>query len=325
MSKPIVSIIIPVRNGGRTIDRCLKSVSELNNSNYECIVVDDSSTDNTLDKIKQFDVKVIELEMQQGAAQARNIGAEEASGDILLFIDSDVTIYPDCLDRIIKTFKANSDISALFGSYDEFPDCRNICSQYKNLFHRYIHQVSETDASTFWTACGAVYKEKFNEVGKFNKNVRMMEDIDLGYRLKSHGYKILLVKNLVVKHLKSYTFMSLVKSDFFDRAIPWTILLLKNKQFKSDLNLKLSHKVSAIIMMLLSLLFLFSFYSIKSLIAVPILMLIFFMLNYNFYQYFYQLKGSVFTLKIIPLHMLYYCYSLLGYMVGTLKYHLRQS
>lgn len=325
MSNKIISIIIPVYNGGRTIGRCLESVFESDNTHFECIVVDDASTDNTLEIVEKYDVSLIKLNKKQGAAHARNIGADNAQGDILFFIDADVTLYPDCIDKVLENFKANPDISALFGSYDQYPDGSNLYSQYKNLFHRYIHQTSKRDATTFWTACGAVYKHAFIKVGKFDQECRMMEDIELGYRLKLHEYKILLVKDLIVKHLKYYTFTSLIKSDFLDRAIPWTVLLLKNNHVKSDLNIKASHKISALVVLFLAIVLLISVVSIEFVFSVPLLLLLFFLLNYDFYHYFYKLKGVVFTLKIVPLHILYYCYSSLGYIIGMLKYRFSES
>ena len=151
MSNHFVSIIIPVYNGSKTLGRCLETVYESSYQNFECIVVDDHSNDNTLSVAESFGTKIIRSDKQIGAAHARNRGAEAAQGDILLFVDADVEIYPDCIGEVVKTFKENPEISALFGSYDDQPGSSNFFSQYKNLFHHYIHQTSHEDASTFWS------------------------------------------------------------------------------------------------------------------------------------------------------------------------------
>jgi len=325
MTSPFISIIVPVYNGARTIGRCLESVFKSSYPSFECIIVDDNSSDATLQISRSFDAKVIRLAGHKGAAYARNRGAEAAQGDILLFIDSDVTIYPDCLDNVIKRFKERPGISALFGTYDDQPDSLNFLSQYKNLFHHYIHQTSQEEASTFWTACGAIKKDVFFEVGMFNENTRMMEDIELGYRLKAKNHKTYLDKGLVVKHLKHYTFSSLLKSDLFDRAVPWTILILKNKQSANDLNLKPAHKLSALIVMFMIASMFIAFKSTWFIITTPVLLTVYFVMNHEFYGFYLKKRGLLFALKVVPLHMLYYLYGALGFLIGHYRYFTKRG
>ncbi|HDH53737.1 MAG TPA: glycosyltransferase [Nitrospirae bacterium] len=319
-----ISIIIPVYNGGKTIGRCLESIFKSTYPSYECVVVDDRSNDDTHRIIQSFDARIIQLDGQRGAAYARNRGAEAARGDILLFIDADVTIYPDCLDKVARLFEANPGISALFGTYDDQPDGPNFLSQYKNLFHHFVHQTSGEDASTFWTACGAIKKDVFFEVGEFNEETRMMEDIELGYKLKAKNHKIRLDKGLVVKHLKRYSFSCLLKSDLFDRAIPWTILILNNKQVANDLNLKTTHKLSALVVIFLVASVFIAPVSMWFVLIIPVLLTVFFLINHEFYGFYFRKRGSMFTLKVIPLHILYYLYGTLGFMIGHYKYYLNK-
>lgn len=320
MTNHFISIIIPVYNGGKTLHRCLESVFNSSYPHFECIVVDDHSTDNTIDLAEPFGTRIIRLEKQGGAAHARNRGAEAAKGDIILFVDADVRIYPDCLDRIIKAFEDHPGISAVFGSYDDHPGSPNFLSQYRNLFHHYIHQTSLEDASTFWSGCGAIKREIFMEAGAFDENCRMMEDIQLGYALKARNYKIRLDKELLVNHLKHYSFLSLLKADLFDRAVPWTVLMLTNRQFTSDLNLKVKHKLSGVLLILLIVSVLMAATSVWFTLAIPILLLMVLLINYDVYAFFWQKKGLLFTLKVIPLHFLYYLYSTMGFFMGSCKY-----
>lgn len=324
-SEIYVSVIIPVYNGSQTIKRCLESVFKASYPLFECITVDDHSNDKTIQIAQSFDVKIVKLDRQYGAAYARNRGAETAKGDILLFIDADVTIYPDCIEKVVESFHKNPGISALFGTYDDKPDKQNFLSQYKNLFHHYIHQTSNVEASTFWTACGAIKKDVFFEVGKFNEKVRMMEDIELGYRLKARNYKIHLDKGLVVKHLKHYSFTNLLRSDLFDRAIPWTLLMLNSRQHEHDLNLKWQHRISAIIVIFMLVFAALVFSSLLFIAAVPMLFILFYMLNLDFYRFYIKKRGIVFTLKVIPFHMFYYLYSTIGFLIGHYKYYIRNK
>lgn len=325
METPLISVIIPVYNGSKTLGECLDSLFKNNYSSFECIVVDDKSNDDSLSIAKSFDTVVIAQKTQKGAAHARNCGAEAAKGGILLFIDADVTLHTDCLEKIARAFENEPEVSAVFGSYDDEPGNDNFLSQYKNLFHHYIHQTSGRDASTFWTACGAVKKEAFIEAGRFNDKCRMMEDIDLGYRLKKAGYKIVLDKEIVVKHLKRYSLLSLLKSDFFDRAIPWTILLLSNKQFANDLNLKGEHKLSAVALIISIIFVLLSLQAGWMIYISAILMVLFFYINRDFYGFYLDKRGAFFTLKVIPFHFLYYLYSTLGFIVGHYKFYVSKK
>ncbi len=136
------------------------------------------------------------------------------------------------------------DIDAVIGSYDDRPGHPSFISQYKNLFHHYVHQNSNVNANTFWAACGAVRREVFLEVGGFDERYvkPAIEDIELGSRLIQSDYKILLQKHIQVKHLKRWTFWGLFKADVFNRGVPWTQLMLRDKVFPNDLNLRSSQR-----------------------------------------------------------------------------------
>jgi glycosyltransferase involved in cell wall biosynthesis len=328
MQNPFISIIIPVYNGATTLRTCLDSVFQSSYPNFECIVVDDHSTDDSVAIAESYRTKIIQSPVQGGAASARNRGAETAQGDVLLFVDADVEIYPDSLDIVAEAFAQNLNISAIFGSYDDKPGCSNFFSQYKNLFHHYIHQTSREDASTFWSGCGAIKKEVFFEIGKFDETYKKssIEDIALGYKLKLKNHEILLVKKLIVKHLKPYSFISLVKSDFFDRAIPWTVLMLNNKQLANDLNLKVRHKLSAMLLFFILVFILLSFTSTWFALPSVLSFMLLIMLNYDLYEFFLKKRGTFFTFRVVPLHLLYYFYSTLGFTIGYFKHlHAKNS
>lgn len=325
VENPLISVIIPVYNGSRTIGRCLQSVSSSLYSFFECIVVDDCSLDNTVEIASSFDVKVIELSDKINAAQARNFGAKAAKGGILLFLDSDVEIYPSSLVNVAEIFRARPEVAALFGSYDDEPGDPGFFSQYRNLLHHYIHQTSQENAGTFWTAFGAVRRDAFFKAGGFSVGVRMMEDIDLGYRLSDRGYNIRLEKDLIVKHLKAFTLLKMISSDIFDRAVPWTHLMLKRKRLTGDLNLKLRHRFSGIVLLLIIASVFWGFFKLWAAAAVPFLIGFYLFLNKDLYGFFMKKRGVLFALKAIPFHALYYLYSMLGLLIGICKYFLTKQ
>lgn len=325
-STPSLSIIIPVLNGGDNFRQCLHSLAAVVSRVQEIIVVDDGGTDDSRLLAEQFGATVIKFATAGGPARARNRGAQIAQGDILLFIDADVTLTVDTIDQTIAIFRDRPHVAAIIGSYDDAPGAANFLSQYKNLFHHYTHQAGCEDALTFWGACGAMRREVFWAVGGFDEGYRYpsVEDIELGYRLKRSGYQIKLCKSVQVKHLKHWRVGSLLRAEIFYRAIPWTELLWRDRQFSNDLNLKNSSRVSLIFTYALSVCMIAGWWwSWVWFVGVGLACMLL-LLNLPVYRFFYQKRGLRFTLQVIPWHWLYFLYGGLAFVIGTLRYSLRK-
>jgi len=323
-----VSLVIPVHNGGDMFRRCLEAVRAAEPAADEVIVVADGETDGSGELAQQFGAKVIYRQTAGGPAIARNIGARAANGDILFFIDADVSIDPQTIGRVIQKFSDQPDISALIGSYDDSPSAANFLSQYKNLFHHYTHQQSREEASTFWGACGAIRRNIFFEIGGFDERYTRpcIEDIELGYRVKKYGHKIRLMKELQIKHMKRWDTLSLLKADFFYRALPWVDLILNEGRLVNDLNLKISSRVSVISVYLLSLLIpLGLLYSVWFFVPAALLMALIFGLNWSLYRFFKDKRGLGFALLTIPWHWFYFLYSGLAFFIGVARRKIRKN
>ena len=245
-SAALISVIIPVKNGERELERCLAALRSSTYSEYECIVVSDGSTDGSTAVAERHGCRVLRLPESRGPAAARNLGAREARGDVLFFIDADVCIHPDSLARVAERFAEDPGLDAVIGSYDDSPDSPDFLSQYKNLMHCFVHQSGNEAASTFWSGCGAMRRTVFEKYSGFSEDYHRpaIEDIELGYRLTADHRKILLDKNLRVKHLKAWTFWRLLKTDIFDRGVPWTELILRDANMPNDLNVQISQRIS---------------------------------------------------------------------------------
>jgi GT2 family glycosyltransferase len=244
--------------------------------------------------------------------RARNFGAEKAKGEILLFVDSDVLVHEDTIARVVKDFTDHPDVGALFGSYDDDPAAKNFFSQYMNLRHHFIHQISSTEAVTFWAGCGAIWRKVFFSVGGFDGNKYSrpcIEDIEMGHRIKKMGYRILLDKELQVKHLKKWTFKSLLRADILSRAVPWAKLILESQERVTDLNLQMSQKISTALVGMTILLATLSFYVPGIIYLIPLLLGSILMLNYKLFGFFLKRNGPVFTTLAFGMHLLYFFYS----------------
>jgi len=321
-----VSVIVPVHNGGEKFCKCLVSLAACEPPPEEIIVVADGDSDGSWRLAEELSLQVLKTPGRGGPARARNLGANTAVGDILFFIDADVTVSPDAVGRITAIFGENPALVAAIGSYDENPFETNFLSQYKNLLHHYVHQSSSTEASTFWGACGAVRRKEFLELGGFDEKYRdpSIEDIEFGYRLKKQGYRICLVKQLRVKHLKHWGIFSMLKADFFYRALPWTDLILKEGRFIDDLNLKISARMSVICTYIFLFTLLLTVWNPWFIVAASLSAALLFVLNRDLYRFFKNQRGLGFTLKTIPWHWLYFFYSGLAFFIGYVKYRLEK-
>lgn len=328
--KPIrTSIIVPAYNA---VDYLEKLGSWLaiaaSRPQTEVIVVDDASTDATaLTLSKIAGLKLLMLADNQGPAAARNAGAEVATGEVLVFFDADTLPAPDALDRIEHWVRQHPNEDALIGSYDADPEVMTTVSRFKNLFHRFVHQQSRTYAGTFWTGCGVIRTDRFRQLGGFDTVVYRrpsIEDIDLGMRLVEAGGCIRLDRELVVQHRKRWTLWELIKTDVWQRGVPWTHLCLRSKTMHNDLNLRWDHRlsvaaVSGAAVALVSGIAGWIPYFVAAggaMVGIGTAGA----LNRGFYTYLRRIGGPGFVVKSIPLHLLYCGYCAVAFGLGILTY-----
>lgn len=313
-SAPLLTIIIPVYNGGEALRRCLAAVWASTFRDWELVVVDDGSTDDSAEIAHHFRAQVWHTPQRAGPAAARNLGATHAAGRYLFFLDADCELHPDSLSRAAALLSADPTLAALFGAYDDAPAAPNFISQYKNLLHHYTHQTARPDAATFWAGCGVIRRDVFQAIGGFDaaRYPRpAVEDIELGYRLRAAGQRIRLAREVQVKHLKRWTVMGLLRSDIRDRALPWARLWLAlgDRRPPADLNLRWSARLSvpALALMAAGLWPARRRKWARWLSAWGGLTLL--ALNAPLYLFFFRQKGLVFTLGAIAWHWLSYAYS----------------
>ncbi len=265
---------------------------------------------------------VIRAGKHAGPAVARNLGASRASGDVLVFIDSDVCVHPDTVSRIAARFAAEADLDALIGSYDDNPDSRAFVSQYKNLVNHYFHQCAGREASTFWSACGAIRRDVFLAAGGFDESYARpsIEDIDLGYRLRKAGRRIALDRAIQVQHLKQWTLGLLLHSDIFERALPWTRLIVQSGRLPNALNVAVSQRISALLVCAGAVLAVAGLRMPALLAPAAAAAAGAVALNRKLFGMLAARKGWAFAAAALPLYLSYYLYSSLAFAAGALIY-----
>jgi len=175
------SVVIPTYNEGKDIGACLISLQEQTYYNFEVIVVDDGSTDDTLTQVGFFDnIKVIKGK-HKGPGFSRNLGAKKAKGEILIFIDADMILTPDYIKNLIKPLDSKL-FETPIGTTHEY----ELCSNSDNLWSRCWGRVkvdergSKEDCNNF----RAIRKDVFIHFGGFDSKYGYADDLSLYY---NHG------------------------------------------------------------------------------------------------------------------------------------------
>lgn len=317
-----VSVVVPVHNGEPQLRACLERLRALDPAPDECIVVDDGSSDRSRELARQAGFTVISTPGRRGPAEARNLGARHARGNVLIFVDADVLPPLELVARVRDAFACDPGLAALIGSYDDAPAEPGFFSQFRNLLHHYVHQTSREQACTFWSGCGAIRRETFLRYGGFCPCYRRpsIEDIELGFRLVRAGERIRLVKDLQAKHLKRWTPGSMIRTDIFDRAIPWTRLILSSRSMPADLNLQWPHRLSTALWPLAVAALLAAPWRPLALPVAAAASLVAIILNAGFYRFLAARRGWWFALRAIPIHGLHFLCCAAGFALGALGY-----
>jgi GT2 family glycosyltransferase len=314
-----ISVITPVHDGGDAFRACVAALGACAPGAHEWIVVVDGGSDGSAALASAAGAKVIELAATVGPARARNIGAAAATGDVLLFIDADVVVPPGLVGRVAAHLQAGAALAAVIGSYDDAPADPGFLSQYRNLLHHYVHQTSHEEASTFWCGCGAIRRAVFLDAGGFNGGFSdpSIEDIEFGYRLRRTGHRVRLAKDLQVTHLKRWTPLSLLRTDVFARAVPWTRLIISSRVLPNDLNVRTSSRASIALVFILAAALAaapWTWWGVATAILSCLGLLV---LNAGFYRFLWRVRGPVFTLAAVPWHWLYYACAGIGFVIGA--------
>lgn len=193
-----VSIVVPALNEEKCIGKCLDALTSINfpRNSYEIILVDNGSTDNTVSIAKKFGIKVLQRPGVTISA-LRNIGAREAKGNVLAFVDADCIVSRDWMKNALPYFKDEK--IGVIGSFYQHPDQphwieKTWYSQLRGLNHK---------GPVSWLAGGNIITTRkcFESVNGFNEEMRTTEDVDLCNRITQKGYTIFSDPMVRVVHL----------------------------------------------------------------------------------------------------------------------------
>jgi len=247
----IISIIIPNYNGGDLLYNCIDSIyKNISIKDFEIIVVDNGSTDNSINRVKSNfqNVEIISSNSNLGYSGGCNLGATHASGKYLLFLNNDTEHSNEWIEKLVYFLDSNSKIAAvqpkilnihnkkLFdyaGGAGGFID--KFCFPFVQgrIFHTLEedHNQYNNPSRIFW-ASGAAFMIRsniFKTLEGFDKvYFAYMEEIDLCWRAQAMGYKIYSVPDSFVYHYGKQTIKeNTIKSHYLNHRNSW-ILFFKN-------------------------------------------------------------------------------------------------
>jgi len=191
---PRISLIVPAFNEAKTIQSCVQSLQELNYPNYEVIVVDDGSTDNTFEEASRCTgVKIIRQE-NQGKPKALNNGINASTGEIIVTVDADTTIDKDALGQIAKRFSSNEKLGAVAGNVKVNPERKIINAVQSAEYATGINLIRKGQSVLGCVMIvpgpiAALKREAVEKVGCFSDDT-FAEDFDITAKILKAGYRV---------------------------------------------------------------------------------------------------------------------------------------
>ncbi len=224
-----VSVIVPAYNATKTIDLCLKSILKQNFSDYEVIVVDDGSTDDTREKVKKYPVRLVS-KPHGGTPAARNAGFKVSKGDILVFVDSDCVAKKDLIAKLIEPLK-DPKIGVTQAWWEVANKGKLIAALVFKTYEYFTRNLEYPDF--LWFYCFAIRRELLQKLGMFDVAWIRIEDVAFAYKVIKEGYKIYLMKEVRIGHFFRETLLAHVKVHIRNAREKF-LLVNKSKKFRDQ-------------------------------------------------------------------------------------------
>lgn len=324
ISSGYATVIVPAYNPGKGLEHCLEALAQSTYQHFDVLVVDDGSTESIKPPVERFGYQYLRIDGPVGPSRARNLGVRETKSEFVVFIDADVCVHPDTIERMAQNFAKDKDLAAVIGTYDDSPADPGFLSQYRNMFHHYTHCQSAGQVTTFWSGCGAMRRDVFIKYGGFDEQryrCPAIEDIELGTWVTADGGRIVLDQKIQCKHLKRWSFSNMVKTDIFQRGIPWIDLMLRSGKVAKTLNVTGSQRLSVGLVFTACSLIVLAIWWPWALIGTAAAIIAVTLLNIKLYRFFVSRRGLWFAIKSLLLHWLYFSCCGISVIAGTVRFY----
>lgn len=293
-----ISIIIPNYNKADTIGECLRAAFASKYSNFEVVVVDDHSGDGSVEIIKQFPCKLVCLEKRSGTSRARNVGAENSSGDVLFFTDADCLLQEDTLSIINETVSRHDSRTIIGGTYTRMPYDEGFFNIFQSVFVNYSETKKIRDPDYIAAHAMIVDARTFRDSGGFPEVfLPIIEDVELSHRMRRAGCTLVMNPLIQVRHIFGF---SLIRSlrNAFRKTFYWNLYSLKNRDIFVDsgaASVELKTNVGSYCLNLLLLSFWFLMQKNALLLFVVFFLILNMFISRGLFKDFFETKGSLFA------------------------------
>ncbi len=320
-----VSVVVPCYNAATTLGECLDALLAQSVKPFEVIVVDDASTDDSVRiAVERESVRVVSLPFNSGAAAARAAGAGRTAGDVIMFVDADVALRPDAIEKALERLSANDKPDAIVGMYGARAPGGDFYSVAHNYFTVYNHSRQEGPIQWFWGAIGMVRKDAFKAVGGFDQrrySGASAEDIELGFRMTRADYRIIIDHSIVGDHLVRFSLSRILHNDFRKSALGVQLFIEENRRLDQKHGFASLTNGASVALAAFSVLGAIAWVvGIVSLTAALLPPAIFYIVNLPYLRYLKNQEGIAFTVKAAVLHLASFIAIACGAPFGYLQY-----
>lgn len=297
-----LSIVIPNRNMAGTIGKCVKAALASEYADFEVVVVDDNSSDGSLEALTGLPCKVISLRENAGAAKARNVGAGNSSGEILFFTDADCILQKDTLSKIKKRLQHEGPGAVIGGTYTLRPFDRDFFSRFQSVFINYSETKNAAGPDYIATHAMGIHSADFKKSGGFpHPFLPMLEDVEFSHRIKREGSRLIMCPDITVQHIFNFSFLRSI-SNAFRKSKFWVMYSVANKDLTADSGCASSElKFNAIsFVAMLSLLMMWRFAEAAPILyAMPVILILNIISSRRLITAFHKAGGAAFAFNAV--------------------------
>lgn len=295
-----ISIVIPNYNMASTVGKCLEAAYASDYRNFEVVVVDDCSDDNSVEIIGKYPCSLIRLEKRSGTSAARNAGANSSTGDLIFFIDADCLVLEDTLSVINKTFSSLGPEVVVGGTYTKMPYDRKFCSIFQSVFVNYFETKKVEDVDYIAAHAMVIDARKFRESGGFpDFYLPIIEDVAYGHKLRAIGCRLAMNPGIQVRHIFHFSLPASIRNAF-RKSYYWCLYSLRVKDMFVDsgcASLELKADVAMNFLSVLSLVLWVLAQNPLFLSLPPVLFLLNAFVNRGLIKAFHRTNGPLFALQ----------------------------
>lgn len=234
---PFISIVIANYNGRNYLRTCLSSLLKSSITNYEVVVIDNNSTDESIEIVKEFQkndsrIRILKNEINIGVPASRNIAISHCEGEIIILLDNDTEVQKDSLEQLIKPLVDDASVGAAQALLIDFenrnfiqmagghliPQAIWLMGFYERQEYKDVKSKLGNSNIIAISAALAVKKEVLEKIGGYDNLLNnYTDDLDFSWRIWIAGYRVILsYKSIVYHYTKSVTRRANVGSNNFD-------------------------------------------------------------------------------------------------------------